>query len=62
MPENEEYKRYNFMGSRPNCSRGQQLSNKSLHEKAMNFMGKSKTQETEALTPWPVTKISDRQN
>ena len=29
MLGNEEYKRYNFMGSRPNCSRAQQLSNKS---------------------------------
>ena len=29
MPGNEEYKRYNFMGSRTNCSRGQLLSNKS---------------------------------
>ena len=28
MPGNEEYKRYNFMESRPNCSPGQQLLNK----------------------------------
>ena len=28
MPGNEKYKRYNFMGSRPNCSPGQQPSNR----------------------------------